>query len=68
MQELDLDSLKKLAGITPPVETRGDGFGPMTGSEKARIMKEHNIKPGTDAWFRLWFARPQLTGESNFDK
>jgi len=27
------------------------------GSEKARIMREQNIKPGTEAWFKLWFDR-----------
>jgi hypothetical protein len=27
------------------------------GSEKARIMRENNIKPGTEAWFKLWFGR-----------
>jgi hypothetical protein len=27
------------------------------GSEKARIMRENNIKPGTEDWFKLWFGR-----------
>lgn len=27
------------------------------GSEKARIMRENNIKPGTEAWFKLWFGK-----------
>ena len=27
------------------------------GSEKARIMREQNIKPGTDEWFKLWFKK-----------
>jgi hypothetical protein len=27
------------------------------GSEKARIMREQDIKPGTEAWFKLWFSR-----------
>jgi hypothetical protein len=31
-------------------------------------MRENNIKPGTDEWFRLWFARPDLTGETPYDK
>ena len=26
-------------------------------------MKKHNIKPGTDEWFKLWFSLPYLTGE-----
>ena len=27
---------------------------PIVGSNKGTIMKELNIKPGTDAWFKLW--------------
>jgi hypothetical protein len=27
------------------------------GSSKARIMRENNIKPGTEAWFKLWFGK-----------
>jgi len=30
----------------------------VTGTEKAQIMREQNIKPGTPEWFRLWFSRP----------
>ena len=39
----------------------------ITGMEKRRLEKEHNIKPGTDAWFKLWFSRPYLTGEKPVD-
>lgn len=28
-----------------------------------KYQSDHNVKPGTDAWFRLWFSRPTLTGE-----
>lgn len=28
-----------------------------------KYQADHNIQPGTDAWFRLWFSRPTLTGE-----
>jgi hypothetical protein len=31
-----------------------------SGSEKAQIMREQNIKPGTDAWFKLWFSKKPL--------
>ena len=27
------------------------------------FKKKHNIKPGTDEWFKLWFSLPYLTGE-----
>lgn len=34
-----------------------------TGDNKGELMKQHNIKPGTPEWFKLWFSRPYLTGE-----
>lgn len=66
---MNIDELKKLAGITPykgltPYE--GSNIS-VTGNEKGEIMKEHNIKPGTPEWFRLWFAKPYLTGETPYD-
>jgi hypothetical protein len=27
------------------------------------LMKQHNIKPGTPQWFKLWFSLPYMTGE-----
>lgn len=36
----------------------------VTAAENARIMREQNIRPGTPEWFRLWFSRPYLTGET----
>ena len=36
----------------------------VTGNEKAQLMREQNIKPGTPEWFRLWFSRPYLTNET----
>lgn len=35
----------------------------VTGTEKGRIQRENNIKPGTPEWFQLWFSKPFLTGE-----
>jgi hypothetical protein len=32
-------------------------------AEKKQVEKEQNIKPGSPEWFRLWFAKPGLTGE-----
>lgn len=31
--------------------------------EKRQIERDLNIKVGTPEWFRLYFARPELTGE-----
>ena len=64
-----LEDLQRLAGI------RVEGYGnslrrtaegsniSITGTEKARLQKKHNIEPGTPEWFQLWFSLPYLTGE-----
>ncbi len=68
MEEIDLDKLRKLAGIT---STRSDSAdSPLThgGTEKGEYMRKHNIQPGTDEWFKLWFSRPKLTGENPYGK
>lgn len=60
----DLDSLKALAGITSAQSVNeSDQF---SAAKKAEFMKKHNIRPGTDEWFKLWFAKPKLTGEDPF--
>ena len=61
----ELDQIKRLAGIN---EFRGlkpyEGSNiSITGNEKGELMKKHNIKPGTEEWFKLWFSLPYLTGE-----
>jgi hypothetical protein len=58
----DLEKLKIQAGIT--TTPNRDSNSSITGSEKAKLMREHGIKPGTDDWFRLWFAKSHITGES----
>jgi hypothetical protein len=69
----ELDQIRRLAGIN-----EFKGFQPysidnlqgsnisVTGNEKAELMRQHDIRPGTPEWFRLWFARPFMTGESPF--
>ena len=64
----DLQQLKLLAGIgNRAVMQEYKGFAgsniSVTGNEKGEIMKKHDIRPGTQEWFRLWFSRPYLTGE-----
>lgn len=59
----DLDAPRALAGIR---QSTTDSLGSnisSTASEKSRIMRENNIRPGTQEWFRLWFSKPYLTGE-----
>lgn len=64
-RETSLDDLKKLAGIG-----EGDPGKAMTAraTDIAKYQREHGIRPGTDEWFRLWFAKPTLTGEKPYDK
>ena len=61
----ELDQIKKLAGITEfkGLQPYGGSNISITGNEKGELMKKHNIKPGTDEWFKLWFSLPYLTGE-----
>jgi len=62
---MTINELKKLAGVN---EFKGyTEYVPenlsITGTEKQRLEKKHNIKPGTPEWFKLWFSMPHLTGE-----
>lgn len=71
-----IKDLQQLAGIKKnqsPAANKDGGLSPIgsnisiTGMEKRRLEKEHNIKPGTPEWFQLWFSRPYLTGEPPVD-
>lgn len=61
----DIQQLKYLAGITnKPNWTVYEGSNiSYTGTEKAELMRKHDIRPGDQSWFRLFFAKPWLTGE-----
>jgi hypothetical protein len=37
-----------------------------TSTAVARYQRRKNIQPGTDQWFKLWFALPKLTGENPY--
>jgi hypothetical protein len=56
-KDITLDDLKKLSGITEQVIGEEINIS-VSGTEKARLMRENNIKPGTPEWFKLWFGRP----------
>jgi hypothetical protein len=63
-----IDELKLLAGIgNRAVMQEYRGFAgsniSVTGNEKGELMKRHDIRPGTEEWFKLWFSKPYLTGE-----
>ncbi len=61
----EISQLKKLAGITEfkGYQPYGGSNISITGTEKRELERKHNIKPGTDEWFQLWFSKPYLTGE-----
>ena len=65
---MDIKDLKKLAGVT---DKHGNSMGEnmsVIGSQKGEYQKKHNVEPGTDEWFQLWFAQPGLTGENPMPK
>ena len=65
---MDIKDLKKLAGVT---DKHGNSMGEnmsVIGSQKGEYQKKHNVEPGTDEWFALWFAQPGLTGENPMPK
>ena len=35
----------------------------MSSADKRRAEKENHIKVGSPEWFKLWYAKPWLTGE-----
>jgi len=64
----ELQQLKTLAGIgNRAVMQEYKGFAgsniSVTGNEKSELMKQYDIRPGTEEWFKLWFSLPYLTGE-----
>jgi hypothetical protein len=73
MDPEDLNRLKEMAGIgsgipKAPAPSTEDVNISNTGTEKAELMRKHNIKPGTPEWFQLWFSRPYLTNEPPVNK
>lgn len=69
----ELQEIQKLAGINTGNHSALQHFQEgsnisVTANEKAQLMKKHNIQPGTQEWFRLWFSLPYLTGEKPVGK
>jgi hypothetical protein len=66
-----VDDMRKLAGINKDHGGNDSGAeSPLSaaGTVKGEYMRKNDIAPGTDAWFKLWFARPGLTGENPMPK
>jgi len=66
---MDIETLKKLAGVdnVSADDSMGENLS-YIGTKKAEYQRKHNVKPGTDEWFKLWFAKPKLTGENPMPK
>lgn len=69
----EITRLKKLAGIHMDkegdrVDSGDESNISKTGTSKGQYMRKNKIQPGTDEWFRLWFAKPKLTGENPYGK
>lgn len=65
-----LASFQERITETARVSNMGGDASPLTNSDavnKYAYEREHNIKPGTEKWFRLWFSKPDLTGEKPTD-
>ena len=61
---MKIKDLKKLAGIDKDKESSMGENLSYIGTAKAEYQRKHNIRPGSDEWFKLWFAQPKLTGEN----
>lgn len=69
----DLQELQRLAGVNPLTERKKQKSDDQenishTAMKRVDYMKRHNIQPGTDEWFALWFSRPYLTGTTGMKK
>ena len=66
---MNIEDLKKLAGVNnlPQEYSVGENLS-LIGTKKAEYQRKHKIRPGSDEWFKLWFARPKLTGENPMPK
>jgi hypothetical protein len=65
----ELAAIKRLAGITEfnGLQPYGGSNISITGMTNQALERKHNIKPGTDEWFKLWFSKPYLTGEKKIN-
>ena len=65
----ELERIKQLAGVDklPEEDSMGENLS-YIGTKKAQYQRKHNIKPGAQEWFKLWFAQPRHTGENPMPK
>lgn len=70
-----IQELKRLAGVGNSASlTEYTGYGSInkteisnasiTANEKIQYQNQNNVQPGSPEWFRLWFAKTGITGET----
>ena len=67
-RDMSLEDLKRLSGSGKITGETSITPNSQLASQKAQYMRENNIKPGDQAWFKLMFAKTDLTGENPFSK
>ena len=65
----ELERIKQLAGVDklPVDQSMGENLS-YVGTQKSQYQRKHNIKPGTDEWFKLWYTQPSPTSENTLHK
>jgi len=65
----ELERIKKLAGVDKVTDgpSMGENLS-YVGTAKSQYQRRHGIKPGSAEWFKLWFAKPKMTGENPMPK
>jgi hypothetical protein len=66
-KDMSLDDLKRLSGAGK-ITGESTPIDHELNAKKAQYIRENNIKPGDQAWFKVMFAKPHLTGEDPFSK
>jgi hypothetical protein len=62
----ELERIKKLAGVN---EFKGyteytlENFSDAANAN-AKKMRDNNIKPGDEEWFKLWFSKPKMMNQN----
>ena len=59
-----IDNMKRLAGIISNTITNDQSI--FDKSNRIKFIQENNIKHGTPRWFKVMYARPELTGEDPY--
>lgn len=61
-----LKSNLKMIGVDESHQEKSIEQESIDRGRRIRFIQEHNIRPGTPRWFRVMYARPELTGEDPY--